>query len=111
MSDQTFEHDTSGTHETRDNLTDQATWLRLLYMVLFAIAFNIAEILIAAIAVFQFFKVLFTKEPNEKLKSLGRDLAVYIGDVAKFLTFQTDKMPYPVSDWGEPPKKKKLKTK
>ena len=106
MSDHTLDHEA---HPTRDNLTDQATWLRLLYMLLFAVAFNLAELLIAAIAIFQFFKVLFTKEPNEKLKSFGGDLAIYIGDVAKFLTFQTDKMPYPVSDWDAPPKKKKSK--
>ncbi|MEG3617906.1 DUF4389 domain-containing protein [Magnetovibrio sp. PR-2] len=106
MSEHTLDQDA---HSTRDNLSDQATWMRLVYMLLFVVAFNLAEILIAAIAIFQFLKVLFTKEPNEKLKSLGGDLAVYIGDMTKFLTFQTDKMPYPVSDWGEPPKKKKSK--
>jgi len=86
--------------QTRDNLTDKSTWMRLVYIVLFAIAFNIAEILIAIITVVQFFTVLFTKAPNARLQTLGGDLGGYIRDVTAFLTYQSDHMPYPVSDWG-----------
>lgn len=85
----------------RDNLTDKSTWMRLIYIVLFAIAFNIAEILIAIITIVQFFTVLFTKSPNARLQALGGDLGHYIGEVARFLTYQSDHMPYPVSDWGQ----------
>jgi len=89
-------------NQTRDSLTDKSTWMRLIYIVLFAVAFNIAEILIAIITVVQFFTVLFTKSPNVRLKALGGDLGGYIRDVTGFLTYQTDHMPYPVSDWGQP---------
>ena len=88
--------------QTRDNLSNKSTWMRLIYIVLFAIAFNIAEILIAIITVVQFFAVLFTKSPNARLQTLGGDLGGYIRDVAAFLTYQSDHMPYPVSDWGQP---------
>ncbi len=100
MDEQTLEH------PVRDNLTNQATWMRLLYILLYAIAFKIAALLIGVITVVQFFLVLFTKTPNEKFQSLGADLAAYAADVARYLTFHSDKMPYPVSDWGEPPKPK-----
>lgn len=88
------------TDQTQDNLTDKATWLRLLYIVLFAIAFKIAALLIAIIMVVQFFTVLFTKSPNARLQGFGGDLGAYICDIARYLTFQTDHMPYPISDWG-----------
>lgn len=88
--------------QTRDNLSDKSTWMRLIYIVLFAIAFNIAEILIAIITVVQFFTVLFTKSPNARLQALGGDLGSYIRDVTAFLTYQSEHMPYPVSDWGQP---------
>lgn len=81
------------------NVKDKSTWMRLIYIVIFAIAFNIAELLIAIITVVQFFSVLFTKAPNTRLKQFGGDLGVYIRDVVRFLTYQTDQMPYPVSDW------------
>lgn len=89
-------------NQTRDNLTDQATWMRLLYIVLFAIACQIAELLIAVVTVVQFVTVLFTKKPNERLQNLGGDLGNYVRDVTRFLTYATDHMPYPVSDWGQP---------
>jgi hypothetical protein len=43
---------------------------------------------------------LFTKNPNERLQTLGRDLGAYVQDVVWFLTYQSDHMPYPISDWG-----------
>lgn len=86
--------------QTRDNLTDKSTWMRLLYIALFTLAFNIAELLIAITVVVQFFSVLFTKKPNERLQTLGGDLAAYVRDVVCFLTYQSDHMPYPISDWG-----------
>jgi hypothetical protein len=101
-------------NQTRDNLTNKSTWMRLLYIILFAIAFNIAELLIAIITVVQFFTVLFTKSPNVRLQSFGGDLGGYIRDVVAFLTYRTDHMPYPVSDWGqesEPEPKPKPKSK
>lgn len=87
--------------QTRDNLTDKSTWMRLLFIILFAIAFKIAALLIGVITVVQFFAVLFTKSPNVRLQGLGGDLGIYICDVTRFLTYQTDHMPYPVSDWGQ----------
>lgn len=87
-------------NQTRDNLTDKSTWMRLLYIALFTLAFNIAELLIAITVLVQFLSVLFTKKPNERLQTLGRDLGAYVQDVVWFLTYQSDHMPYPVSDWG-----------
>lgn len=89
--------------QTRNNLTNKETWMRLIYIVLFVIAFNIAEILIAIITVVQFFTVLFTRASNPRLQTLGGDLGEYIRDVVGFLTYRTDHMPYPVSDWGNEP--------
>ncbi|OEJ65940.1 DUF4389 domain-containing protein [Magnetovibrio blakemorei] len=87
-------------NQTRDNLTDKSTWMRLLYIALFTLAFNIAELLIAITVLVQFFSVLFTKKPNQRLQTLGRDLGAYVQDVVWFLTYQSDHMPYPISDWG-----------
>ncbi len=81
------------------NLKDKSTWMRLVYIIIFAIAFYIAEILVAIITLVQFFSVLFTKAPNARLQSFGGDLGAYLREVTRFLTFQTDQMPYPVSDW------------
>jgi hypothetical protein len=86
--------------QTRNNLKNKTTWMRLLHMVLYAIAFNIAEVLIAIITLVQFFTVLFAKTPNLRLQTFGGELGEYIRDIVDFLTYRTDHMPYPASDWG-----------
>ena len=87
--------------QTRDNLKNKTTWLRLIYILLFAIAFNIAELMVGIITLVQFFTVLFTNTPNPRLQRFGGDLGKYIRDIVGYLTYQTDHMPFPISDWGQ----------
>ena len=86
--------------QTLDNLKNKTAWMRLIYILLFAIAFYISAILIAIITVFQFITVLFTNTPNSRLQRFGGELGMYIRDIVEFLTYQTNQMPYPVSDWA-----------
>ena len=48
------------------NLTSGRTWKRLVYMILFAVVFNVAELVIAFVVVLQFAFKLFTGEANEQ---------------------------------------------
>ncbi|MCH8214861.1 MAG: DUF4389 domain-containing protein, partial [Proteobacteria bacterium] len=50
--------------ETKDNLTNRNTWMRVVYMILFAVIFNIVEFVIAVVAVVQFLSTLFTGKVN-----------------------------------------------
>ncbi len=59
----------------KGNISHQSIWQRLCFMVLFAMAFNIAEFAILAIAVVQFFTRLATGSVNEELRALGFRLA------------------------------------
>jgi hypothetical protein len=83
----------------RDNLTARATWKRGLFMVLFALLYNLAELLILAVAVFQFVHKLITGEVNERLLVLGGGLSAYVYQVLRFLTFVAEEMPYPFAPW------------
>ena len=83
----------------KDNVTRQSTWMRLVYMVLFAVIFNIAEIVIVVVVVVQFLFKLFTGEANETLGALGQTVAIYVYEMIAYLTFHTDDMPYPFGPW------------
>jgi len=48
--------------------------MRGLYMLLFAVIYGIAEIVVTFIAIFQFILVLFTGEGNERLIKVSREL-------------------------------------
>ena len=64
--------------EIKENLTQQTIWLRGLYMLMFALFYSIAELVLFAVVVFQFLFNLFTGKSNPRLLELGQSLATYI---------------------------------
>ena len=84
---------------TKKNLTDTKTWMRLVYIILFAIAFNVAEAVFAAVVVVQFVFHLFTGQANNRLRALGRDLSTYVFEIVAYLTYHTDDKPFPFRPW------------
>ena len=89
------------TDKLKDNITRPSIWMRLISMIILAIAFNIAEIVIFAVVVFQFLISLFTQEPNGQLVRFGNNLAVYLRQIVAFLTFATEEKPFPFSSWPD----------
>jgi hypothetical protein len=85
-----------------DDLTNRGTWMRLLYMILFAVIFNIAEMVVAVIVVFQFLSSLFTGKPNQELRGLGNTLGAYAHEIIAYLTYHSDDRPYPFGPWPAP---------
>lgn len=91
-------------NEITENLKQQSTWMRGLYMLLFALFYSIAEVVLFAVVVFQFLLKLFTGDTNERLLKLGQSIATYIYQVIRFLSFNSDYHPYPFGAWpkGQP---------
>ena len=85
----------------KQRLTRPSIWLRLVFMIVLAIAFSIAEIVIFAVSIFQFFATLFTRKPNIQLMRFGRNLACYLQQITTFMTFATDERPFPFSPWPD----------
>ncbi len=67
----------------KSHLKSESTWMRLLYTVLFAIIFNIAEAVVAVVFAIQFLSRLFTGRVNERLRGLGQTLATYINRIVR----------------------------
>ena len=95
---------TDTTHDSvpqpgRRPYTDRHTWRRLVYTLLFVIAFNVAEVVLWAITAIQFLFKLLTGEPNQQLRGFGQSLGTFVYDVILFLTFQSDEKPFPFAPW------------
>jgi hypothetical protein len=86
-------------NELKAHLKERKTWLRGLYMLLFAVFYSVAEIVITVIVLFQFLLALFTGRTNERLLKLGQSLGTYIYQILQFLTFNSDYHPYPFGAW------------
>ena len=86
---------------TEENLKSKTTWNRFLYIILFAICFNVAEIVLAAIAIVQFASNLITGRPLRSLQEFGTSLSVYLKQIADFLTYASDDKPFPMDQWPQ----------
>ena len=85
--------------EIEKNLKDKSNWTRLVFMVLFAIAYGVAEVVFFALVVFQFLSKVVTGSLFENVSAFSSSLTAYIKQILDFLSFANDTRPYPLSDW------------
>ena len=88
--------------EVKQNLKSRSTWVRLAFMILFAVIFYISMFVLFAVAIIQFLAKLLTGEANERLLRFGEGLSRFIYQTGQFMTFNTEEMPFPFSDWPTP---------
>lgn len=74
-------------------------WLRVLLMLLMGLAFQVSGTVLGIVTVIQFVIVLISDAPNERLVSFGRSLGAYMQEIVHFLTFVTEEVPFPFSEW------------
>ncbi len=85
----------------KERLARRPVWVRAIFMVFFAIAYGVAELVVWAVVIVQFFFVLFTGRTNEQLLRFGNNLSAYIYRLLKYLTFNSESQPFPFSDWPD----------
>jgi len=85
--------------EFKQHVKNTGTWKRLLMMLIFCIIYSVSEIVLAAVVILQFLSILFTGNKNDKLLSLGASLSSYTYQIFSYLTFNSDKQPYPICEW------------
>lgn len=83
----------------KDNITDPDFWLRLLYTLLFAVAWQVVELLLAVILVVQILFRLFTGKPHADLAGLGNSLSQYAWQMGRYVTGASDLKPWPFIEW------------
>lgn len=76
---------------------------RLLYLLLFAVVFWVICWAVALTAIVQLAFRLFAGAPSPELSRFGAGLARYAGQVVAYLSFASQRLPFPFSDWPEMP--------
>ncbi|MBO0334081.1 DUF4389 domain-containing protein [Sneathiella sp. CAU 1612] len=87
------------TDDVKKHVKSKTTWTRLIYLILYAIIFRVASIVLFAITIIQFLKALLTGSPFERVQSFGGALAEYNKQLVAFLSYQSDEKPFPVGPW------------
>ena len=85
--------------QIEENLKKISTWKRIFFMLIFAAIGGLVRMLIWAVILLQIASVLFTGSPNENVLKFGRSLSLYTYHILTFLTFNSEKLPYPFAEW------------
>lgn len=84
------------------NLKSAIFWKRLLFMMLFAVAYTLTKFAVCATIIFLIFYNLLTGGSNERAVTFGRQASAYIYHLLLYLTYNTEERPFPFADWPKP---------
>lgn len=73
--------------------------VRVLYMLLFAVVFWIVSWTLAVTAVAQLLVRIFAGRESAELARFGGALARYTRQIIEYLTFATERVPYPIGEF------------
>lgn len=83
-------------------LERESIGLRVLWMVIFAIVWQLAEIVLGVVVLVQLGYRLFYGAPNGGLQGFGDSLSQYLQQIGRFGTFNSEEKPWPFADWPTP---------
>lgn len=86
--------------EINENLKRVATWKRIIFMLIYAVIDSIVKLMLWLVVLLQVGSVLITGATNSNILGFGRSLATYHYHILLFLTFNTEQLPFPFSDWN-----------
>lgn len=86
--------------DINENLKKISTWKRIFFMLIYSVIVGLVRILLWAVILLQVASILFTGKSNENILSFGSSLSAYVYHILLFLTFNTDDLPFPFSDWN-----------
>lgn len=84
-----------------NNLKSESRWLRLLFMIVFYMAAYITGVLILVVVAVQVIHDFIKGRTNERLLEFTASLNMYFYQIIQYISFNTDRKPYPFSDWPE----------
>ena len=79
----------------------ESTVLRVLWMLLFFVVWQVAEIALWLIALVQLIRHAITGSPCNRLREWGDSLSRYAQQVARFMTYASEEKPWPLAAWPQ----------
>ena len=81
--------------------TRRSLWVRVLQMILMALAFHVAITILGVLTAVQLVLAIIAGGPNARLQRFGRSLGKYLHQIAEFETFASEEVPFPFADWPQ----------
>ncbi|MCB1662591.1 MAG: DUF4389 domain-containing protein [Pseudomonadales bacterium] len=87
--------------DINENIKSEKQWLRGLFMILFLVVYEIAEMVLVAVTLVQFLFSIITGSNNANLRQFGDSLAQFAQQTIAFLTYNSETKPFPFADWPQ----------
>lgn len=88
--------------EVKKNLTHGDAWLRVFFIVVFAFVYWVVNWVLAAVVLVQVLWSLITANTSEQLRAFGASLGEFLRQIVRFMTYNSEDMPFPFADWPNP---------
>jgi hypothetical protein len=96
-------------NEVKKNLKHGDAWLRVFFVVVFAFVYGVVNWLLTAVVLVQVFWSLITSNTSQRLRAFGASLGEFVRQIVRFMTYNSDDMPFPFADWPEAVKQEAVK--
>lgn len=80
-------------------LQREALFFRIMWMLVFGLAWQLAAPLLLVVVVLQLLHRLVRGEPHAGLMWLGDGLGGFLAQIARYACFRSEDKPWPVADW------------
>jgi hypothetical protein len=81
---------------------NESMLLRILWMVVFVVVWQVAELVLAIVVLVQLAYRVFYGAPSLSLMQFGDSLSQFLAQIGRFGTFHSDQKPWPFADWPTP---------
>lgn len=68
-------------------------------MLLFALIYSVAEVVVFVVILLQFFFVLFAGHQNSRLREFGDSLSIFVYQIISYWTYNSEERPFPFAQW------------
>jgi len=85
--------------DVKENVKIRLAWLRLFFILVFALIYYVTSFVLAVTVVVQFGFVLLGGRANRQLQRFGRSLGRYLDEMVQYTTYNSDRRPFPFSDF------------
>jgi len=85
--------------DANEQLERESLVVRIFWMLIFVLAWHVAEVVLAAVVVLQLCCRLLQGMPNVDLLRFADGLSQYLAQIGRFGSFNTEEKPWPFADW------------
>lgn len=89
-------------NDTNSEAKYESILLRVLWMLVFVMVWQVAQFLLGALVLVQLVYRLIYGAPNAGLMNFGDSLSQFLAQIGRFGSFHTEQKPWPFSDWPTP---------